>query len=189
MKFSTSVLAFSLLALVVSSPLPKGEKDSDKDSGKNQTKASAAGDGVSVLKSQAYNDFSVSDGTAGNAAADVNKIFAKVDMSNPGSVSDQDLEIIKNVHDVAEDAEVKGFNPAIEAASGDEAKALKNGKIANKVLKTTATVMQLQIKTAKGENVDAATLQKEQTKMKKNIDLDAAAAGQPMKGVKFDGTT
>nr|ARK07241.1 putative secreted effector protein CSEP019 [Podosphaera xanthii] len=193
MRFSSSILAFSLLALVIASPLPKDDKESDKgsskDSGKSQSKASAAGDGVSVLQSQAYNDFSVSDGTAGQAEQDVNKLFSKIDMNNLASVSAEDLKIIKATHDVAEDAEVQGFNPAIAAATGEEAKALENGKIANKVLKTTATVLVLQIKIAQGEEVDPALLEKEQAKMKKNIQLDAAAAGEAMKGVKFEGST
>ncbi|KAI0995238.1 hypothetical protein K3495_g12944 [Podosphaera aphanis] len=198
MKFSTTFLALSLIAFVVSSPMPaKEDKDSDKSanknadksSGKNQAKVAAAGGGgASVLKSQAYNDFSISDGTAGNAAEQANKIFAAIDQSNLAGVSAGDLKIIKNTHDVAEDAEVSAFNQAIEAASGDDAKALKNGKIANKVLKLTATVLQLQITEAQGGKVDAAKLAQEQKKLQKNISIDKAAAGQPMKGVKFDGT-
>jgi hypothetical protein len=42
MKFSSTFFAFSLIALVVSSPMPaKGDKDSEKNSDKGQTKAAA----------------------------------------------------------------------------------------------------------------------------------------------------
>ncbi|KAI1001713.1 hypothetical protein K3495_g6488 [Podosphaera aphanis] len=189
MKLSATFLAFSLIALVVSSPIAaKRDKGADQQKSKGQIKAAATGGGsASVLKSQTFNDISVSDGTAGNALEEVNKLFSGIDMNDLASVSLADLEIIKNTHNVAHQAEVEAFNPAIKAASGAEAKALKNGKIANKVLKTVFTVLELQIQIARGIKIEPAKLAEEQKKMQTNIDLDKAAAGQPMKGVKFDG--
>ena len=61
------------------------------------------------------------------------------------------------MREAAEDAETDQFNPAIEAASGDEADALQNGKIQNKVLKLTGEVQVLQIKLAKAKASGADT--------------------------------
>jgi hypothetical protein len=46
-------------------------------------------------------------------------------MNNLAGVSAADLNVIKGIHDAAEDAEVQAFNPAIAAASGDAATALQ----------------------------------------------------------------
>lgn len=40
-------------------------------------------------------------------------------------MSAADLDIVKGIHDVAEDAETEAFNPAIAATSGDAATALQ----------------------------------------------------------------
>lgn len=40
-------------------------------------------------------------------------------------MSAADLDVVKGIHDVAEDAETDAFNPAIAAASGDAATALQ----------------------------------------------------------------
>lgn len=84
-------------------------------------KAAAGG---SVLTVQTYNDLSISSGTAGSAKANALAKFP-IDMSNLAGVSAADLKIIKGAHDIAEDAEVDGFNTAIAAASGDAATALQ----------------------------------------------------------------
>lgn len=53
----------------------------------------------------------------------------------------------------------------------------QNGKIKNKVLKLTATVIKLQAQQAQGQDV-AAQLAEETKKLNTNIGLDTAAAGQ-----------
>jgi hypothetical protein len=104
MQFSSSVIIlFAALTAVNGSPL---------------------GRRAGVLKSSSYNDFQISSGTAGNAEANAKALFP-IDTSDLANVDPADLEIIKNTHDIAEDAEVDGFNPAIDAASGDAADALQ----------------------------------------------------------------
>jgi len=79
--------------------------------------SSTAVAGGSVLTAQAYNDISISGGTSGNAEAEANALFSSVP-SDLSTVSAADLKIIAGTHDVAEDAEVDAFNPAIDAAGG-----------------------------------------------------------------------
>ena len=106
-------------------------------------KRAAAG----VLTAQSYAQFQVSDGTAGNALAEVMQKFpvslrgkssmdltpdtneSQVDFNNPTSIAPADLDIINTARTTAEDAETQAFNPAIAAASGDAATALQNGKV------------------------------------------------------------
>ncbi|KAI0353662.1 hypothetical protein OH77DRAFT_1406415 [Trametes cingulata] len=139
---------------------------------------------------QDYADFQISDGTAGNAEAEANAVFVDpfngVDLA---TVDDATLDAVKTMREAAEDAETEQFNPAIEAASGDEADALQNGKIKNKVLKLTGEVqaLNIQIAQAKASGDDTSDLEdklkEEQTKLTKNIATDKKAAGQPSKGV------
>lgn len=62
----------------------------------------------------------------------------------------------------------------------------QRGKIKNKVLKLTATVMKLQAQEAQGTDV-ADKLAEEQTKLNNNIKQDVAAAGQASTAVSFSG--
>lgn len=101
-------------------------------------------------------------------------------------MSAADLKIIKATHDAAEDAEVKAFNPAVAAATGDAATAIQNGKIKNKVLKLTAEVLGLQIEAAQGKT--GGDVAAEQTKLTNNIALDTKAAGQASTAEAFDAT-
>jgi hypothetical protein len=134
MKFTSSVIAFSLLALAASSPMPKKKTatTSTATAAATSAAASSAATGTtstaatgSGLVSQDYNTISISGGTAGNAEAEANALFTSIDMNNLAGVSAADLAIVKGTHDVAEDAEVQAFNPAIAAASGDAATALQ----------------------------------------------------------------
>jgi len=137
MQFTASFVTFALLALSAASPVPKKAAATSASScGAVATTAAAAAStataaavkaaaGGSVLTAAAYNDFQISSGTAGDAEAKANALFANIDMNNLASVSASDLKIIKGVHDAAEDAEVDAFNPAIDAASGDAATALQ----------------------------------------------------------------
>ncbi len=132
MKFSTSFIGFSLMALAIASPMPKKKAATSTSSSltatssANASTVSAAADG-SVLTASDYNTFQISSGTAGNAQAKANALFANIDMNNLAGVSASDLDIIKGIHTAAEDAEVSAFNPAIAAASGTAATALQVG--------------------------------------------------------------
>ncbi|KAK7060791.1 hypothetical protein VNI00_000524 [Paramarasmius palmivorus] len=131
-----------------------------------------------------YAQFQISDGVAGNAAAEANAVFVDpfqgVDLS---TVSKETLQAVKSMREAAEDAETSLFNPAIDGASGDEADALQVGKIKNKVLKLTGFVQALKIEIAQlqaaGEDSSEreAKLAQEQTKLTKNIDTDVKSAG------------
>jgi hypothetical protein len=76
MRFSSTILSLSLLALVASSPMPKKKAASSTSSASAasaaattavaSTAATAAADG-SVLTASDYNSISISGGTAGNA--------------------------------------------------------------------------------------------------------------------------
>ncbi len=111
-----------------------------------------------------------------------------LDVNDLASVDADDIAFLGSVNDIANDAETGAFNPAIEAATGDEATALKNGKIKNKVLKLEATILELGAKAAQGEDV-ASKLAAEQKKLNNNIALDAKAAGQASTALPFDAST
>ncbi|ESZ93123.1 hypothetical protein SBOR_6495 [Sclerotinia borealis F-4128] len=183
MHFSLPALVL-FLSVVNASPLPKKE-DAAAATSSASTSVSTASAG-SVLTASAYNDFQISDGTAGTAEDQANALFTSIDMNNLAAVSKADLKIIQGVHDAAEDAETDAFNPAVKAATGDAADALQNGKIKNKVLKLTAEVLSLQIKAAQGGDADPAP---EQKKLATNVKTDVAAAGKASTAVSFDATS
>lgn len=137
MKFTSSIITFSLLALAASSPMPKKKAAASSTSSAAVSAAtgatSAAAAGGDTLTAADYSTFQISSGTAGTAQDEANALFASIDMNNLAAVSANDLKVIKGIHDVAEDAETDAFNPAIDAATGDAADALQNGKIKNKV--------------------------------------------------------
>ncbi|KAJ4301685.1 hypothetical protein N0V90_003778 [Kalmusia sp. IMI 367209] len=147
------------------------------------TKRQAGG----VLGTTTYDDISIAGGTAGNAEAEALAVFSALDVNNPENISAEDQDFLNEVNQVANDAEKDAFNPAIEAATGDEATALQNGKIKNKVLKLTATMLKLQAQQAQGEDV-ADEIATEQTKLDNNIAQDTAAAGEPSTALPFDAT-
>ena len=74
--------------------------------------------------------------------------FDGVDLS---TLDDSVAENMNTMREAAESAETDDFDPQIDAASGAEADALQNGKIANKVLKLTGEVQVLNIKIAKAK--------------------------------------
>ncbi|OQU93584.1 hypothetical protein CLAIMM_00071 [Cladophialophora immunda] len=139
---------------------------------------------ANVLTVRPYSEFQVSDGVAGNALAEVNANFP-IDTSDLASVSDSDLQIIKDARVTAEDAETAtgGFDDELDAAGdGADTTALQNGKIKNKVLKLQLEVLALQIEAAQG-NGDQDKIDEETTKLNNNIALDKKAAGQTSVGV------
>lgn len=83
-----------------------------------------------ALTFRAYNDMSISAGTAGNAAAEATTVWAAgLDLTDLTKISAADLAILKVERENAEDAETAAFNLAIAAASGAAATALQCGKI------------------------------------------------------------
>ncbi|KAF3930690.1 hypothetical protein ABW19_dt0208296 [Dactylella cylindrospora] len=150
-----------------------------------------------ALTLRAYNDMSISSGVAGDAEARAKAVWSEgLDLSDLAAISDEDLDILKVERSNAEAAETEAFNPAIEAADGDEADALQRGKIANKVLKLTglAQVRQIAIakKEAEGDEVtesERAALEDSLTKLAKNIATDKESAGLPQTAVDFVGET
>jgi hypothetical protein len=64
----------------------------------------------------------------------------------------------------------------------------QRGKIKNKVLKLTATMLKLTVQAAQGEDV-ADRLEEENTKLQSNIQQDEEAAGLPSTFLSFDATT
>jgi hypothetical protein len=74
-----------------------------------------------VLADTTYNDISISGGQAGNAQAEAAAVFSALDLQNPGNIDPADLNFLNEVNQVANDAEKEVFNPAVEAATGDEA--------------------------------------------------------------------
>jgi hypothetical protein len=153
-----------------------------------------------VLGTATYDELSISGGVAGDGEAEA---LAKlpIDVNDLANVDAADLAFLGDVNDIANDAEVSVFNPAIEAATGDEKSALEvfvfilyllqtlifvqNGKIKNKILKLTATKLELMAKAAQGEDT-STKLAAEQKKLDNNIAQDVKAAGQPSTALTFD---
>lgn len=77
-----------------------------------------------VFSTQTFNDLSISGGTAGTAKQEaLDKLSGlPTDLS---TVSKADLDFLNSVNQIANDAEKEAFNPAIEAATGEEADALQ----------------------------------------------------------------
>ncbi|KAI1314125.1 small secreted protein [Xylaria venustula] len=141
-----------------------------------------------VFSQQTYNDISISGGTAGNAQNEALDVFSALDQNDLANVAQDDLDFLNSVNQIANDAEDEAFNPAIDAASGDAADALQRGKIKNKVLKLTASVLKLKAQVAQGKDVQD-DLDEEQTKLNTNIKTDEDEAGNESTALDFDATT
>ena len=137
---------------------------------------------------QSYDDISISGGVAGNAEAEALQVFSALDMNNLAAATEADIDFLKSVNSICNDAETDAFNPAIEAADGEEADALQRGKIKNKVLKLEATMIRLMIEQAQGEDV-ADKIDAELKKLNNNIQQDEDEAGQPSTFLSFDAQT
>ncbi|CAO2654580.1 Nn.00g113130.m01.CDS01 [Neocucurbitaria sp. VM-36] len=165
-----SITVLSLAALAVAAPTPVKRQSGP------------------VLADTTYNDISIAGGVAGNAEAEALAVFSALDLQNPENIDPADIEFLGAVNDVANDAEVEAFNTAIEAATGDEADQIQNGKIKNKVLKLMATKIELEAKQAQGDDSVAAKLEDELAKLNNNIAIDTENAGQTSIAEPFDAT-
>ncbi|KAI2616170.1 hypothetical protein GGS26DRAFT_452628 [Hypomontagnella submonticulosa] len=150
--------------------------------------ASAIAVQAGVFTKQTYNDISISGGTAGNAENEALAVFSALDLNNLAAADEDDIDFLKSVNSICNDAEKEAFNPAIEAASGEEADALQRGKIKNKVLKLEATILRLMIQQAQGEDV-SDEMATEQKKLDNNIKQDEDEAGNPSTFLSFSAST
>ncbi|KAI0188111.1 hypothetical protein EV127DRAFT_133431 [Xylaria flabelliformis] len=141
-----------------------------------------------VFTQQTYNDISISGGVAGNAQNEAMAVFSALDLNDLANVDKDDLDFLNSVNQICNDAEDEAFNPAIDAASGEDADALQRGKIKNKVLKLTASVLKLQAQAAQGQDT-ADKLAEEQKKLDNNISQDEDEAGNASTFLSFDATT
>lgn len=142
----------------------------------------------SAFTQQSYDDISISGGVAGNAEAEALEVFSALDMNNLAAATEADIDFLKSVNSICNDAEKEAFNTAIDAAEGEEADALQRGKIKNKVLKLEATMIRLMIEQAQGEDV-ADDIEAELKKLNNNIQQDEDEAGQPSTFLSFDAQT
>lgn len=164
MKFS--LVTLGLAALAVASPIAKRQ---------------------TIFSNTAYDDISISGGVAGNGEQEALDALGGLP-ADLTTVSEDDIRFLSRVNRICNEAETGAFNPAIEAASGEEAEALENGKTKNKILKLTATMLRLQIEQAQGEDV-ADKIEAEQKKLDNNINADREAAGQASTFLSFDANT
>ncbi|RDX46288.1 hypothetical protein OH76DRAFT_1420332 [Lentinus brumalis] len=190
-KASSSAKASSTKAAASST---KAAASSTKTASSSKSTAAAATGGSDAstftFAVQDYADFQISDGTAGDAEAKANAVFvdplAGLDLA---TLDDSVADNMETMRQAAEAAETDDFNPAIDAASGDAAEALQNGKIKNKVLKLTGEVQVLKIKLAKAQASGDDTsdiedkIAEEQKKLDTNIATDKAHAGDASQGV------
>ncbi|KAI1736123.1 small secreted protein [Xylaria scruposa] len=141
-----------------------------------------------VFTQQNYDDISISGGVAGNAQNEAMAVFSALDLNDLANVDKDDLDFLNSVNQICNDAEDEAFNPAIDAASGEEADALQRGKIKNKVLKLTATILKLQAQAAQGQDV-ADKMATEMKKLQNNISQDEDEAGNASTFLSFDAQT
>lgn len=100
MKFA--IVAFTLSALSLAAPIDKR----------------------AVFSTTSYNDLSISGGVAGNAAQEALQKLSGLP-TDLTTVEKADLDFLNSVNQIANDAETDAYNPAIDAASGEEADALQ----------------------------------------------------------------
>ncbi|KAK1763495.1 hypothetical protein QBC33DRAFT_245962 [Phialemonium atrogriseum] len=141
-----------------------------------------------VFTQQTYDDISISGGVAGNAESEALSVFSALDLTDLASADKADVDFLKSVNSICNDAETEVFNPAIKTATGEEKDALQRGKIKNKVLKLEATMIRLMIEQAQGKDV-ADKIAAEQKKLNNNISQDEEAAGKKSTFLSFDAAT
>ncbi|KAI6081367.1 small secreted protein [Hypoxylon rubiginosum] len=150
--------------------------------------AAAAVVNAGVFTQKTYNEISISGGVAGNAQEEALAVFSALDLNDLANADEADKDFLNSVNQICNDAEDEAFNPAIDAATGEEADALQRGKIKNKVLKLQATIFKLMIEQAQGEDV-TADMATEQKKLDNNISQDEDEAGNASTALSFDATT
>ncbi|KAI0105853.1 hypothetical protein F4814DRAFT_76762 [Daldinia grandis] len=141
-----------------------------------------------VFTKQSYDDISIAGGVAGNAQEEALAVFSALDTNNLANADKDDIDFLKSVNKICNQAEKEAFNTAIDDASGEAADALQRGKIKNKVLKLQATIFRLMIEQAQGEDV-SSEMAKELKKLNNNIKQDEDEAGNASTFLSFDAST
>lgn len=77
-----------------------------------------------VFSQTTFNAISIAGGQAGNAEQEAKDALSGLP-TDLSKVEEADLDFLNEVNQVANDAETDAFNPAIEAATGEEADALQ----------------------------------------------------------------
>jgi hypothetical protein len=77
-----------------------------------------------VFTTQTYDELSISGGVAGNAKQEALDVLSGLP-DDLTTVEEADIDFLNSVNQIANDAETDAFNPAIEAASGEDADALQ----------------------------------------------------------------
>ena len=103
-----SFVALSLAAFSIAAPTPNKHVIEARQS-------------AAVFADTTYNAISISGGQAGNAKAEAAAVFKALDVNNLKDIASEDLTFLNTVNQVANDAEKEVFNPAVAAATGDQA--------------------------------------------------------------------
>lgn len=103
-----SFTVFALATLTIAAPTPNKRALATRQAGP-------------VFADTTFNDISIAGGQAGNAEAEALKVFSALDMNNLANADPNDLNFLNSVNQAANDAEKQAFNPAVEAATGDQA--------------------------------------------------------------------
>ncbi|KAK7753044.1 hypothetical protein SLS62_004994 [Diatrype stigma] len=176
MRFSIAIFAaFTASAIAAPTSSPR-----DLLKGRQSAKGS--------FTQKTYDQISISGGVAGNAEKEALAVFSALDQNNLAAATEADIDFLDSVNSICNDAEDEAFNPAIDAADGEEADALQRGKIKNKVLKLEATILRLKIEQAQGKDV-ADDMAKETKKLQNNISQDEDEAGKASTKLAFDAKT
>ncbi|KAA1078033.1 hypothetical protein PGT21_027342 [Puccinia graminis f. sp. tritici] len=160
----------------------------------------------SIIKRLEYSDFQISDGLSGNCSKKAERVFltpynlTQVTVLNTGSptpigpvngvaIDKTDLDVCKKMSRAAIDAE-DSFTTAIDESGGPKTelgKQFQNGKICNKVLKLTASVLclQMEIQLGAANSSRRKKLAEQITKLEETILIDQAASGQKQRSVEL----
>ncbi|PLW19681.1 hypothetical protein PCANC_04826 [Puccinia coronata f. sp. avenae] len=158
----------------------------------------------SIVRRLEYEEFQISDGLSGNCSKKAERIFltpynvTQVTLLNTGtpnpigrvngvSIDKSDLDVCKKMTRAAVDAE-DSFNTEITKSGGPKTilgREFQNGKICNKVLKLTGSVLCLQMEVQLGVATTARRkkIAEQITNLQENILIDKAASGQKQRSV------
>jgi hypothetical protein len=103
-----SFTVFALATLAIAAPTPNKRALATRQNG-------------GVFADTTFNDISIAGGQAGNAEAEALAVFSALDMNNLQNIAQEDLNFLNSVNQAANGAEKESFNPAVDAASGDQA--------------------------------------------------------------------
>ncbi|KAH9465832.1 hypothetical protein MJO29_007526 [Puccinia striiformis f. sp. tritici] len=161
----------------------------------------------SITRRLEYSEFQISDGLSGNCSRKAESVFltpynlTQVTVLNTNgtqlirpvhgvAIDQTDLDVCKKMSREAVDAE-ESFNTAIDKNGGpttELGKQFQNGKICNKVLKFTGSVLCLQMElqlAGVARSSRRKKLNEQITKLEEAIQIDQAANGQKQRSVEL----